>query len=122
MAIYKITLNNSGINNPSLQVGDYAFYQSTTTFSNSSGTNNVATSADNPIYIGPVGDIGINFILVESTIDTTLIYGFLMFSKDKRVNNDSLNGYYAEVTIRNNDSENASEMFAINTEVVKSSK
>mgnify|MGYP003148299150 CR=1 FL=1 len=45
-----------------------------------------------------------------------------MFSKDKRVNNDSLNGYYAEVTIRNNDSENASEMFAINTEVVKSSK
>ena len=122
MAIYKITLNNSGINNPSLQVGDYAFYQSTTTFSNSSGTNNVAISADNPIYIGPVVDIGENFILVESTIDTTLIYGFLMFSKDKRVNNDSLNGYYAEVTIRNNDPENASEMFAINTEVVKSSK
>ena len=51
MAIYKITLNNSGINNPSLQVGDYAFYQSTTTFSNSSGTNNVAISADNPIYV-----------------------------------------------------------------------
>ena len=45
-----------------------------------------------------------------------------MYSKDKRVNNSSLNGYYAEVTLRNNDIDNRSEIFAISSEVSQSSK
>ena len=45
-----------------------------------------------------------------------------MFSKDKRVNNSDLNGYYAEVTFKNNDNINASELFAVSSEATFSSK
>ena len=45
-----------------------------------------------------------------------------MYSKSKVVNNSSLNGYYAEVTFRNNDPNNKSEIFAISSDVSQSSK
>jgi hypothetical protein len=62
------------------------------------------------------------YIIVDTSLDPTTITGFLMYSKDKRVNNSSLNGYYAEVTLRNNDIDNRSEIFAISSEVSQSSK
>ena len=116
MAIYKISIS-SNLKNPSLQIGDHAFYQSTTTITSS----NVKT-ADDPIYIGPIVDINANSINVETGLDPAAINGFLMYAKDKRINNDSLNGYYAQVTLRNDDPENASELFALNSEAVESSK
>ena len=44
-----------------------------------------------------------------------------MFSKNKSVNNTSLTGYFAEVKLSNN-STDAAELFAINSEVIPSSK
>ena len=107
----------SAIQNPSLQVGDHAFYQE---IDNSQPLN----SANDPIYIGPITEIDSGFIKVEAAAGTNPndIIGFLMFSKDKRVNNSDLNGYYAEVTFKNNDFNNASELFAISSEATFSSK
>ena len=46
---------------------------------------------------------------------------FIMFSKDSRANMSSLMGYYAEVELICTDTEEA-EIFAVNSEVVESSK
>ena len=114
MAEIKIN-TTSAIQNPSLQIGDHAFYQE---IDNSQPLN----SANDPIYIGPITEIDSGFIITESSLDANDITGFLMFSKDKRVNNSDLNGYYAEVTFKNNDFNNASELFAIGSEATFSSK
>ena len=120
MAIYKITIKNNNYLNPSLQSGDHAFYQQTTTVSSS--TDKTVKTADNTIYIGIITRVGQDFVHVDTNIDINQISGFLMFSKDKRINNSSLKGYYAQVTLRNNDSQHASELFALNSEAVESSK
>ena len=101
--------------NTSLQNGDSAFYQQI-------NNNDPISTADNPIYIGTITDVGETYIKVESSLDPANITGFLMFSKNKLINNSSLNGYYADVTFRNNDVNNKSEIFAINSEVSQSSK
>lgn len=116
MAEVKIQISTSTSNNPSLQVGDFAFYQVI------SPVTDLMETANDPIYIGPILDIGDNNITVDTSLDPINIDGFLMYSKDKRVNNSSLNGYYAEVTLRNNDINNRSEIFAISSEVSQSSK
>ena len=103
------------IQNPSLQIGDFAFHQLV------DNTHPVDT-ANNPIYVGPIIDLGDTYIKVDTSLDPTTITGFLMYSKSKVVNNSSLNGYYAEVTFRNNDPDNKSEIFAISSEVSQSSK
>ena len=114
MAIIKIN-TSSVIQSPSLQIGDHAFYQEI-------DSSKPLASADNPVYIGPITEINSSFIKAESSVDPNDITGFLMFSKDKRVNNSDLNGYYAEVTFKNNDTNNASELFAISSETTFSSK
>lgn len=114
MAEIKIN-TTSAIQNPSLQVGDHAFYQEI-------DSSQPLNSANDPIYIGPITEIDSGFIITESSLDANDITGFLMFSKDKRVNNSDLNGYYAEVTFKNNDFNNASELFAISSEATFSSK
>tara|TARA_R100001510_G_scaffold15395_1_gene12900 strand:- start:622 stop:990 length:369 start_codon:yes stop_codon:yes gene_type:complete len=101
--------------NTSLQNGDSAFYQQI-------NNNDPIPTADNPIYIGTITDVGETYIKVESSLDPANITGFLMFSKNKLINNSSLNGYYADVTFRNNDVNNKAEIFAINSEVSQSSK
>jgi len=115
MAIIKITTLGK-MQNPSLQIGDFAFYQVI------SPVTDLMQTANNPIYIGQITDLGENYINVESSLDPANISGFLMYSKSKLINNSSLNGYYAEVTFRNSDVNNQAEIFAINSEVSQSSK
>jgi|8_EtaG_2_1085327.scaffolds.fasta_scaffold131671_2 hypothetical protein len=112
MAI-NINISN-GINNDSLQVGDVAYY--------------VSVDSSLPIDIGgtvyKIGEIDIvtnTSITVNSPINTPSNGDFIMFSKDNVVNNTSLVGYYAEVTIENNSDEKA-EIFTIGSEVTSSSK
>tara|TARA_R110002020_G_scaffold2747_4_gene12877 strand:+ start:13683 stop:14027 length:345 start_codon:yes stop_codon:yes gene_type:complete len=105
----------SQIQSPSLQIGDFAFYQLV-------NTGNPVKTANNPIYVGPITDLGDTYIKVDTSLDPSTITGFLMYSKSKVVNNSSLNGYYAEVTFRNNDPNNKSEIFAISSDVSQSSK
>ena len=108
----KITLENN-IQNNSLQVGDDAYY---VTLSQGYGSN-----------LKPLGKITeINrlepyFIEVYPGDINLATSDFIMFSKNKEVNNSSLLGYYAEVKLTNNSTEKA-ELFALSSEVVESSK
>tara|TARA_R100000152_G_C6781151_1_gene215058 strand:- start:704 stop:1213 length:510 start_codon:yes stop_codon:yes gene_type:complete len=54
-------------------------------------------------------------------VDASNPGSFIMFSKDARANMSSLMGYYAEVELTCTDTEEA-EIFAVNSEVVESSK
>ena len=118
---YDYTLNTS------LQVGDLLYCACV------SSNDGFKVNTANPVLFGRLVEIGINpnrlyfsysgFGVLPDTIpcppkDTR----FLMFSKDKRVNNSDLNGYYAKVTFKNNDINNASELFAISSETTFSSK
>ena len=116
----KITLNNN-IQNTSLQVGDFAYYSP----GYQTGSAQPNTHAAEPRLIGKITTIGSNFIEIDNpivTLDTaTNADHFLMFSKDTRVNKNSLVGYYAEVEIEN-DSVDKIEMFSLGSEIVQSSK
>ena len=103
---------NSKINNVSLQVGDSAINQT---------YNHV-----DPIFIGVISGVGNDFIaLDDSTLSqdaaSVMPQDFIMFSKNKIVNNTSMLGYFAEVRLRNNSTHGA-EMFALSSEVTASSK
>ena len=98
------------IQNISLQVGDIAYYVTP----DASGYNS------DPEIIGEISAIGKNFIIVPSNPGVTAD-DFIMFSKNKAVNNSSLLGYYAEVKL-SNDSTGKVELFSIGSEVTQSSK
>jgi hypothetical protein len=113
-----IELNNN-IQNASLQVGDFAYFSSGYTTVNGSPI----THASSPELIGKITAIGSNFIEINNPTNTTTINDgdFLMFSKDTRVNKNSLLGYYAEVQLENNSTDKI-EMFSLGSEVTQSSK
>ena len=116
----KITLNTSDtVQNiaPSVQVGDYLYYQAI--------DNSLALKTDNnPILAGVIVEITSKDVIIQlaTGVNSSDISGFIMFLKDKRINNSSLKGYYAEVTLINNDINNQSELFALNSEFTVSSK
>jgi len=104
-----IELKNT-IDNASLQVGDIAYYVST------SGQY----ASGNPIMLGEIIDINPGWIEVIST--QTLVNGDLvMFSKNKVVNDSGVTGYYADVKLTNSSTDRA-ELFALSSEVSESSK
>ena len=98
------------IQNISLLVGDIAYYITP----DASGYNS------DPEIIGEISAIGKNFIVVPSNPGVTAD-DFIMFSKNKAVNNSSLLGYYAEIKL-SNDSTGKVELFSIGSEVTQSSK
>lgn len=106
----EITFNNA-INNPSLQVGDKAYYTTP-------NTNGFSTT---PILIGEITNIQGNKIQILNQISSPLTNDFIMFSKNTSVNNSSLLGYYAEVKLTNSRTDKI-ELFSIGAEVAESSK
>ena len=102
------------IKNDSLQVGDVAYYKTTTSI----GSTDFAY---NPMRIGKIDDISSDSITINSVSSTPGPNDFIMFSKNKSVNNTSLLGYYAEVKIANNSMEHA-ELFTLSSEIAPSSK
>ena len=102
---------------PSVQVGDYIYYQA---IDNSLALN----TANNPILAGVIVEITGKDVIIQlaTGVNSSDISGFIMFLKDKRINNSSLKGYYAEVTLINNDINSQSELFALNSEFTVSSK
>ena len=99
------------IQNISLQVGDIAYYITP----DASGYNS------DPEIIGEISAVGKNYIEVPSGTTGYSADDFIMFSKNKAVNNSSLLGYYAEVKL-SNDSTGKVELFSIGSEVTQSSK
>lgn len=106
----KITLGNN-IQSNSLQIGDDAYYVALT-----DGYGN-----SDPKPLGKIKTIKRDYIEVDPG-DVDLQEGdFIMFSKNKEVNNNSLLGYYAEVKLTNNSTDKI-ELFALGSEVTESSK
>ena len=110
----RINLNNS-IVNTSLQVGDIAYYVET-----EETNGHITNFTDEVKPIGKIDSIGTSHIVVDSTV-LPLSGSFIMFQKDRKVNNTSLLGYYAEVKLKNNSTEKA-ELFSLGSEITPSSK
>jgi hypothetical protein len=106
----------SKIDNASLQIGDYAYYISTTSLTDFDGQ----AVGSEPLLIGKITNMSNNAIIVDA-FKYIPIGSYIMFAKDNRVNSGSLKGYYASVKMKNTDSKQA-ELFAISSEVVESSK
>ena len=107
----KITINNAI--NTSLQVGDMVYYARI--------ENGVLTE---PFPRGGMRLKSINEddLVVEAASATTIPAGsFILFSKPIQVNESSVKGYYADVTLENHSTKRA-ELFAISSEIVPSSK
>jgi len=111
---------SQGIGNTSLQIGDELYYVSGTPISNQ---GSVTSSPDTPTLIGTVTGINVstNTVTVDSPLNTPSADDFVMFSKNKLVNNTSLIGYFAEVKLKNSSTDRA-ELFALSSEVAESSK
>ena len=112
-----ITLQNP-VQNVSLQVGDKIYHVPL-----SDSVNDISFATDNPEYVGNVESISGSKITIPDRIGIPqpTYDSFLMFSKDKNVNNTSLIGYYAEVKLKNNSTEKA-ELFTLSSEIAESSK
>mgnify|MGYP003132847785 CR=1 FL=1 len=113
MAIEKFDFNSKL--NTSLQVGDKLW--------SSTETNGVLGEL---VYVGKVINIinqGSSFSLEVdvASVGQIPVLSYILFEKDIRANESSLKGYYADVTLTNSSKKRA-ELFAINSEVVPSSK
>ena len=86
----RINLKND-INNTSLQIGDTAYYISNVTSMDKFGLGtNPGTSPEeinSPKPIGIITSIGGNFIKVETVVNPPSADDFIMFQKDRKVNN-----------------------------------
>ena len=113
--------------NSSLQIGDEIWVSCADT--TQSGYN----TAQQPQRLGVVTSIGeryieFNYSSFGSNINNYKTYPancsniFLSFKKDCSVNIASLKGYYASVTLRNDDHQHKNELFAVNANVASSSK
>ena len=110
-----ITLQED-INNTSLQIGDVAYHVGPYTL-----VNGVTSTVNSPELIGEITGITGSSITIDNPFITTFQGYFIMFQKDRSVNNTSLLGYYAEVKLSNNSTEKA-ELFALNSGIAASSK
>ena len=104
--------------NSSVQIGDTAYYCDLTT----SGSSYIANKED-IIKIGTINTVNNNQMtcLMETGITPPTTDSFIFFSKDNVANLGGVRGYFSEVEIRNNSTEEA-EMFGIGCDIFESSK
>jgi len=70
-------------------------------------------------YIGIITEIGSDYIQVTDIEGAVITGGFYFSTKDSRVEGSDLRGYYAQITITN-DNDYSVELFAVNTNIIKS--
>lgn len=145
-----LTLTFPNALHTSLQIGDTAYYMNTqdhTLTDNEYTLNNASTNPSfsenqtgNPtqaysstfVEMGMVTDISQSHggslttanrmqVYMDNTTARPSTASFILFSKDARANMSSLLGYYAEVEFVNT-SDSEAEIFAVNSEIVESSK
>ena len=109
----KITFNNTV--NESVQVGDVAYY----VMPSQSGGFDQSTAT--PTEIGIITVVKSTYIKIDDVIATPPDDSFIMFRKNNIVNDTSVLGEYAEVTLKNSSSSKA-ELFSISSEVTESSR
>jgi len=114
----------------SVAPGDYLFYVNNPNLNTVKGSVNYST--EDPIPLGPIFKIekvpagNISFTIKEPHPDVSLSNmpsddDLLMFAKAASVANTSLVGYYAEIKLKNNSTEQA-ELFSLGSEITPSSK
>ena len=127
----EITLQFNYPINESCQAGDIAYYQNTA----NQGGYTVSQPNVEPVEIGVIKKIENidntndgNFNLTEltceisvSTIPPNTWSSFIFFSKDRRVNESAILGYYGEAKFENNSREKA-ELFSATCEATGNSK
>ena len=109
--------------NVSLQIGDEAYFIPVTNITENYGQT---SSSDQPLFLGIISGIGSDFIVLDDdslSADASSLAAddYIMFSKNKIVNNASMLGYYAEVQLKNSSTTKA-ELFALSSEIIPSSK
>ena len=130
-----IAIGFKGQINPSIQVGDLAFYAKIsgslggfTTSNNllSLGTVKVInTSPDEDSYLIDGVAVAVDYIISIEQTGGEVIPGandFIFFAKDNEVNMSSVLGYYALAEFKNNDYDNKAELFATACGITESSK
>ena len=102
--------------NVSCQVGDTAYYVPT------SGLGGFNINSSSVVEIGIITDITGLVVTVGNGLVASVPDGaFILFSKDNKVNLSSLLGYYAELKMANN-STDESEIFTVAVDMFESSK
>ena len=134
MAEYNISFSNKI--NKSLQVNDYVYAVSagadavsaTDLVGRVSEVRNANFTADTEELVQDTNGVNPgeeNYIETKQAITgankVPSAGDFIMFRKDNRVNNCSLKGYYAEVTLTNTDT-SKKELFSLGSEITESSK
>tara|TARA_R100000900_G_scaffold137275_1_gene115671 strand:+ start:444 stop:824 length:381 start_codon:yes stop_codon:yes gene_type:complete len=126
MATVSLTYGNKI--NESAQVGDTAYYVTTSSQGGFTTSLNNSTPTTENVYvtIGTIRSIAadrlsmvVNTSLTTSQIPTTS--HFIFFSKDNVANMTTALGYYAEVVLKNNSTTEA-ELFSIGSDYFESSK
>ena len=133
-----LSLEFNTVINVSVQVGDIIYYAPTSPIGTTNNAYNTAELVDT-IALGKITEIinpyllngGISVInilsdLVDVNNDplptaTPPAGSFIMFGKDKKVNTNSLLGYYARIKLTN-DSMDKVELFSVGSEIQQSSK
>ena len=108
----KITFENPI--NVSLQIGDSIY------------VSNILNGGilSTPVFVANVINVGEKFIVIDkdNTVTPIIATGqYISFAKHINVNETSLKGYYADVTLENASNKKI-ELFAVSSEVVPSSK
>ena len=113
--VITITLPNAL--NVSCQIGDTAYYVSTT----ASGGFNINSSS--VVEIGVITAIPNNqqITIGNSLVASVPSTSFVLFSKDNKANLSSILGYFAEVKMVNNSTTEA-ELFSVGVDMFESSK
>ena len=103
--------------NVSCQIGDTAYYVSTT----ASGGFNINSSS--VVEIGIITAIPNNqqITIGNSLVASVPSSSFILFSKDNKANLSSILGYFAEVKMINNSTTEA-ELFSVGVDMFESSK
>ena len=110
--------------NVSVQTGDLVFY----TLTNSLGGYSVGVSGNSVVFVGQITSMteALNSVTITcdpGVLPASVSNAFFMFRKNNVVNTDGIKGYFAEVTMTNDDSKNNRvELFATSAEVQESSK
>ena len=113
-----ITITVANALNVSCQIGDTAYYVSTT----ASGGFNINSSS--VVEIGIISAINntTNTVTVANNLIASVPSGaFILFSKDNKANLSSILGYFAEVKMVNNSTTEA-ELFSVGVDMFESSK
>jgi len=110
--------------NVSAQVGDTVYYVPTSTSAQFQVNSSDIVEIGQITSISTLGTGGATTFMCNTNLSSALYPSpsdYLFFSKDNRVNQSSVLGYYAKVQLKNSSKDEA-EIFGISADVFESSK